>query len=343
MIIKRTLESLDNCKDIVYLAGPTHRITDNQNKLIPSYRDEIIDIFKKLDFKGTLVIPEWINNKKPSDWSYNKQVNWEKSAMYQASKIMFWIPRNLDTLPAFTTNIEFGEWLNSGKIIVGSPVDAVKNDYLKARCKQLDINWYSDLFDICKDTIDFFKKPIDIFFTSDTHFSQERTLEFSKRLFFNTEEMDNNLISNWNKEITSNDTVFHLGDVGNLSIIKKLNFKKLYLLLGNYERDSDLSLLNSIPNIHILESKSSLIKLKLNDNTDEIFELVHEPENRKTKNFCLFAHVHQLSMIKSNALNVGIDTHRFSPINLNTVLFYKNAITKHYDNNVFMNYKENVK
>jgi hypothetical protein len=40
-------------------------------------------------------------------------------------------------------------------------------------------------------------------------------------------------------------------------------------------------------------------------------------------------------MIKPYGLNVGTDCHNFKPINEETILFYKNAIEKHYDDNVF--------
>ena len=41
-------------------------------------------------------------------------------------------------------------------------------------------------------------------------------------------------------------------------------------------------------------------------------------------------------MVKRNALNVGVDCHNFAPISLDEILFYRNAILKHYDNEVFV-------
>ena len=41
-------------------------------------------------------------------------------------------------------------------------------------------------------------------------------------------------------------------------------------------------------------------------------------------------------MVKKNGLNVGVDCHNFRPINTDTVMFYRNAIEAHYDENVFM-------
>ena len=44
-----------------------------------------------------------------------------------------------------------------------------------------------------------------IWFTSDTHFSSERTLELSKRPFRSVEEMDKILIENWNSVVGENE------------------------------------------------------------------------------------------------------------------------------------------
>lgn len=43
---------------------------------------------------------------------------------------MFWIPRSLPDMFAFTTNVEFGYWLHSGKVIYGRPDNAAKIKYL---------------------------------------------------------------------------------------------------------------------------------------------------------------------------------------------------------------------
>ena len=86
--------------------------------------------------------------------------------------------------------------------------------------------------------IDGFEHKPNIFFTSDTHFSQERTLELSKRPFKNVEEMDNAIIDNWNSVVEPNDIVYHLGDFGNVEICKKLH-GNIKLILGNYEFDID--------------------------------------------------------------------------------------------------------
>lgn len=75
------------------------------------------------------------------------------------------------------------------------------------------------------------------FFTSDTHFGHQRTLEFSRRPFADVASMDAALIANWNAIVQPGDTVYHLGDFGAqecLDYVSKLNGKIIFLP-GNYE------------------------------------------------------------------------------------------------------------
>mgnify|MGYP001387686297 CR=1 FL=1 len=51
-----------------------------------------------------------------------------------------------------------------------------------------------------------------VWFTSDTHFGQQRTLELSRRPFKDVAEMDNTMVKNWNNLVSPKDTVYHLGD-----------------------------------------------------------------------------------------------------------------------------------
>jgi calcineurin-like phosphoesterase family protein len=51
-----------------------------------------------------------------------------------------------------------------------------------------------------------------IFFTSDTHFGDHRTLNIHKRAFASVAEMDAALIEGWNGVVGPEDEVWHLGD-----------------------------------------------------------------------------------------------------------------------------------
>lgn len=176
-----------------------------------------------------------------------------------------------------------------------------------------------------------------IWFTADTHFGHERTLELSKRPFETIEEMDNTLIENWNRVVGKNDLVWHLGDFGNYEVSNVLN-GKINLLYGNYERKD------------IADNKITLSQLRNDYNfssvlTKNMFDcrlgdleisIVHEPSHMNSNNFNLFGHIHKLQMVKRDGLNVGVDCHNYTPIDNETVLFYKNAIENFYDEEVFI-------
>jgi hypothetical protein len=76
-------------------------------------------------------IPEPVDGQR---WAYyDNQAVWETDARAAASAILFWIPRDLRTLPGFTTNVEFGLDVTTGRAVLGCPPDCPnpeRNRYL---------------------------------------------------------------------------------------------------------------------------------------------------------------------------------------------------------------------
>lgn len=68
---------------------------------------------------------------------------------------MFWIPRSFPDMPAFTTNVEFGEWYKEDKTFYGRPNNSRKNRYLDKKyllyTKRLP---YSSLENLRKASVD---------------------------------------------------------------------------------------------------------------------------------------------------------------------------------------------
>jgi hypothetical protein len=122
MIILRSNDNLEERS--IFLAGPTLR-TDGSAEY--RWREEAIEIFEEKKFDGALFLPE------PFAVNYDTQIKWEEKHLELATCIMFWVPRNMETLPALTTNVEFGEWMKSKKIVLGYPDDAVSMDYLHTK------------------------------------------------------------------------------------------------------------------------------------------------------------------------------------------------------------------
>ncbi|MDO4341199.1 MAG: nucleoside 2-deoxyribosyltransferase domain-containing protein [bacterium] len=110
-------------KKSIFLAGPTPR-----NENVKSWRIAACQKLNELGFDGVVYVPEYSSWKTKAD--YNDQVMWERDALTNATVIMFWVPRDLSDMPAFTTNVEFGYWLHSSKIIYDRPDDAKKIKYL---------------------------------------------------------------------------------------------------------------------------------------------------------------------------------------------------------------------
>lgn len=109
----------------IFLAGPTPR-----NIEVQTWRKEAIKLLQDLGFDGVVYVPE--REFDDRTFNYDNQVWWEREALHNASSIVFWIPRDIKTMPAFTTNVEFGYWIskNSNKVIYGRPDNSEKNRYL---------------------------------------------------------------------------------------------------------------------------------------------------------------------------------------------------------------------
>ena len=177
------------------------------------------------------------------------------------------------------------------------------------------------------------------FFTSDTHFNAERTLELSKRPFKSVEDMNNALVDNWNAIVGKDDHVYHLGDFGDYEFAQKLN-GHIHLIFGNYEHNDVMKGIVTMDRLNELFASVSMRNVNEYKSGDETFNLVHEPSNSDFNNFTLFGHIHRTQMVKRNGLNVGTDCHWFTPLSLDDVLWQKNGIQNHYDHDVFMIGKE---
>lgn len=86
--------------------------------------------------------------------SYDDQVWWELEALEKATVVVVWIPRELETMPAFTTNVEFGFLVKSGKVVIGAPEDAQKMNYLKMLASKHGAPYFTDLDALLSAAID---------------------------------------------------------------------------------------------------------------------------------------------------------------------------------------------
>ena len=77
-----------------------------------------------------------------------------------------------------------------------------------------------------------------IYMIADTHFGDDAIRRYEKRPFSGVEEMDDALVSNWNREVTEEDTVYVLGDFcapgREKEFLNRLRGKKI-LIKGNHD------------------------------------------------------------------------------------------------------------
>ena len=126
------------CNHSIFLAGPVAEDSTYEQ----SWRKEAVDILVRQGFKGDVYIPEYREGKSRQGHGNSK---WERERLDNCSVIMFWIPRDLEKLPGFTTNVEFGRYvsLRPDAVVLGYPEGAPKMEYLKELYEDIGHAWGS--------------------------------------------------------------------------------------------------------------------------------------------------------------------------------------------------------
>lgn len=341
------LTKLVGLKNSIFLAGPCPRTNFSDD-----WRFEAFEILNDLGFTGTVITPTNENySRMTSEFGLSKmdalkaQTNWERIAMHLATAIVFWIPRS-EKNPARTTNIELGEWYKKPGTWFGWPEGAIHNEYISLKLAEQSRVYFDDLRTLLNVVVDSIQRRTPVqWFTSDTHFSQQRTLELSRRPFVDVKEMDLTIISNWNKNVKPRDIVYHAGDfidpdkISKLkSLLDNLNFGKLHWTLGNYDRKVVTEINNIVKNYDrpiFIYDINNLCRVATKNNK---FVIVHEPTDNSYQiqpdEIVLFGHIHGRSFAKRNGFDLAADYHRYTPINEEQVDWFANAM-KYWDENVF--------
>lgn len=143
MKIVYTGESFPNeVEKSIFLAGPTPRTSEVASWRVP----DALAILERLGYDGHVFAPEDPpGSEKNSDFDAHYYKPWETEGLNRADLIVFWVPRELKTMPAFTTNVEWGRWAPSGKVLFGAPPDAPRNDYLRLETEEFSVPQFSTL------------------------------------------------------------------------------------------------------------------------------------------------------------------------------------------------------
>ena len=209
--------------------------------------------------------------------------------------------------------------------------------------------WFNDGFEFFPPTEDEdlvlsirnFIRASHVFITSDHHLGETR-MEIMQRPFSSPEEMAHEFIDRHNKVVSPGDLVYFVGDVINqnadpavwLPLLEKFNGRKV-LFRGNHERKISDEVLSKYfekiyPEGEGHELEVSGVQCWVN----------HYPTLGKINKFNLVGHVHGAWKVQLNMLNVGVDANHFYPHQISKVLFYKTAIEKFFDEDVWVAYSE---
>lgn len=116
----------------IFLAGPSPREAGDLH-----WRPKALEILEGLKFTGQVFVPLTAHGGWYMDGS--GQIEWELTHLEAATVIAFWVPRNIRSMPAFTTNVEFGMYVRSGKAVLGFPPDAERMPYLSYLARKWDV------------------------------------------------------------------------------------------------------------------------------------------------------------------------------------------------------------
>ena len=128
-------------KPSIFLAGPSPRDLKDLNWRCE--QDGALEYMNKKRFQGLVFVP--LPRKGLWGDNYDGQIDWELKYLRASTVIVFWIPRDLQKLPGFTTNVEFGLFVESKKVILGHPEKAPKTGYLDYLAKLNNVPIYHTL------------------------------------------------------------------------------------------------------------------------------------------------------------------------------------------------------
>ena len=162
-----------------------------------------------------------------------------------------------------------------------------------------------------------------IFFTSDTHFGDHRTINIHRRPFGSVAEMDAALVEGWNSIVADEDEVWHLGDFARSRAAAALVLPQLkgrkHLLRGNNDPEDVLSLSE-------WQTVRDYAELRFEG---RLLVLCHYPfrswnkQHRKALN--LHGHAHGRLKPLPRQIDIGVDAWGFRPASIHELLLHADA------------------
>lgn len=169
-----------------------------------------------------------------------------------------------------------------------------------------------------------------IWVTSDTHFNHANIIKYCNRPFSSVEEMNETIIANWNKVVSWDDIIYHLGDfaLGDKSLIpnilRRLN-GRIKIIMGNHD---NLDLMIKLGNEDRLITDlfwEEVIRVEKKTIILNHFPFGSLPDPATNRPIIqLHGHVHSTPNKPwnyfDNQYDVGVDNNNFTPVNLAELL-----------------------
>jgi calcineurin-like phosphoesterase family protein len=169
-----------------------------------------------------------------------------------------------------------------------------------------------------------------IYYIADTHFGHANIIKYCGRPYSSVEEMNAELIANWNRKVHSEDTVYIVGDFAYRSmnsvrqIALSLNGHKR-LITGNHDHSwlNDAGAANCFDDISHMDI--------INDSGNRII-LCHYPlmtwSGERKGAYMVYGHIHNhtndkfwpLIALNDHMLNAGADLNNYAPVTLRELI-----------------------
>jgi calcineurin-like phosphoesterase family protein len=157
-----------------------------------------------------------------------------------------------------------------------------------------------------------------LFFTSDTHFGDHRTLNIHKRPFASVAEMDAALVERWNEAVGPGEEVWHLGDFARKAadvpdLLARLHGRK-HLVRGNNDPPGtgEAAGWASVQNYAEIEADGRLLVL------------CHYPfrswNQQHKRSLNLHGHSHGRLKPLPRQFDIGVDAWDYRPVTLEQLL-----------------------
>lgn len=152
------------------------------------------------------------------------------------------------------------------------------------------------------------------YFIADTHFGHKKIIMFERKEFKSIEEHDNFLIDSINKRVKPTDTLYLLGDVGDLEKARMVNGRKI-LILGNHDNRSMGEYLGYFAEVERYPKYYSKRIL-----------LSHEPHPVEPGIINVHGHLHNAKLDLDNYISVSAHAIHYTPLSEKDLLKKLNDI-----------------